>query len=1103
MMNNGIIEDWQNPQVFGINKEPYHATFMSYSNHESALKNNFCESPYYQTLNGKWQFYFCTNIDRVPADIHSLEDEHWGEINVPGSWQMQGYDAPTYLNTRYAFSTDSESLFPPTIPRENNRVGIYRKSFIISEEFDNRQVYIHFAGVESAFYLWVNGKKVGYSQNSFCPAEFNLTDYVIKGENTIIIQVLKWSDGSYLECQDMWRLNGIFREVYLFSTPNVHLCDFHISCDLDGNYEDAELKIKAKVINKTDKAVEPYYMDVEIYDHMDRAVEKIPFATGFTGNLNREWEGITWRPSTNRPKAILPNTIRSIYLTKGIENPRKWTAETPYLYKILLVLKDNYKKIVEVVTCKFGFRKVEIKEDQLLINGSPILLKGVNHHDFHYKTGRYLTNEAMEQDIVLMKQNNINAVRTAHYPHHPYFYELCNEYGLYVMDETNLETHGISYKDDVLPGNDPRWTHGVLDRVEGMVQRDKNHPSIIFWSMGNEAGFGDNIALMASYARTIDPTRLIHKRQMNSIGDVDSETYPSIDWLIYRANEHKDKPFLMNEYAHAMGNAMGNLKEYWEAIEAHKPLIGGFIWEWMDHGIEKRDAHHQPYFAYGGDFGNKVHDDNFCIDGILLPDRSSTPKLTEVKKVHEYIKVELPEKNSEGIIVNNRYYHKNLEDVELQWSLTEDGDEIKSGVLANIDIDPGEKKSFHIPINKVVYKQNVEYLLTIRFSLKENNAWAKKGHIIAWHQFIISNGENGDFNKQIKDDLNVIDNNGFIEVYNENITIKFNKKSGCIDQLVFNNKQIFTKEGPDLNVFRAPTDNDLRSSYVLDDNGWYKVGLNNVTKKVEDFRIELFDKKAISIFIHNTWKGKLETGFQQYSIYTVLNNGFIYVKNRIIPYGNLPVLPRIGLTFTMDSSFEVMKWYGRGPFESYPDRKCGAPIGLYESTVSDQLAPYVRPQEMGSKEDIRWLSLTDKSGSGVLIVPKELMSISSLLYTPMELDRVQHTHKLIESGKTILNIDYKQNGLGNASCGPEPLEKYKLYPYPVDFDFSLRPIDAVTSSCKVIYRETYDIEKYQVRFKDVMDELAPLKPRKMLLSQDLTGYIDPSDPEARKKAGYY
>jgi beta-galactosidase len=1055
------LREWENNSIIGVNKEPPHVLTVPFNDINQAICDGYKSSTNYYALNGKWKFHLSTNVNALPVDFYKDDycTDDWGNINVPGNWQLQGYDNPIYLNHRYPFHTDCETLNPPRIPHEKNSVGIYKTEFKTPQNWTDRQVFIHFAGVESAFYIYLNEKLIGYSQNSMSPAEFNITEYLKPDKNTLVVEVYRWSVGSWLEDQDMWRLSGIFRDVFLYAVPKVHVFDYFLHSELDDRCEDATFNATVKVINYTNERIESHSVKISIIDI---------------------YRGIRILESSVI-KPILPGTIRTVHIKEEIKKPIKWTAENPVLYNVLIELQDSSGKTIEVQKCNFGFRKIEIKDGKLNVNGQSVKLKGVNRQEFDPVNGRTISSERMLQDILLMKRSNINAVRTAHYPHEPEWYDLCDKYGLYVMDEANMETHGISYDDDVLPGNDPRWSAMSLDRISSMIQRDKNHPSIIVWSMGNEAGYGENIALMAAYARTIDITRLIHDRQMHSISDIESETYSSVQFLEEYALNNPCKPFLAVEYAHAMGNAMGNLKEYWETIGKYDCLIGGFIWEWADHGIKRTDKTGTQFYCYGGDFGDQVNDKNFCIDGIVLPDRQVTPKLLEVKKVYQFIKVEPYDILKGEIRVTNGYSFTNLNEFKVEWTLAENGLPITHGVIECGNIEPGENKVLTVPLKNVKMIEEKEYYLKLNFSLKENKLWAEKNFCVAWEQIKV-------MGSYICESINEIALNSklFIKeekdlclVKGELFEIVFDKKTGTINKLNYEDNNIIDTHGPVLNVFRAPTDNDSKSSYVLDKNGWYEVGLNTLKQKQCDFIVKNTDTNKAEIYVYVKYLGEQDTGFEHYINYIIYSDGTVRVENEIKPFGMLPILPRLGIMMSLNKCYDNITWYGLGPQESYPDRKAGVEIGVFNCQITNAVDYYIYPQEMGNKEEVRWVALTDEKGNGIIAIPEEVMSASAHRYYPQDIDSAQHTNELIPRDNIILYLDYKQNGLGNRSCGPEQIEKYKLYPKPAKFVFTLKPYKRRTKMI-ILPRKIYAI-------KGDRDNIEQLN---IYYRNIITGYID-------------
>ncbi|MFX1451027.1 MAG: glycoside hydrolase family 2 TIM barrel-domain containing protein, partial [Promethearchaeota archaeon] len=686
--------DWENSEFIAWNKEPAHATILPYQDIKSALGGSREQSDYYKSLNGNWKFNWVKKPSDRPVDFYKPEFDvnNWDEIPVPSNWQLHGYGIPIYTNVKYPFSVKTKHI--PSIDHNYNPVGSYRTEFLLPENWIGREIFIHFDGVKSAFYIWVNGQKVGYSQGSMTPAEFNLTNYVREGSNIIAVEVYRWSDGSYLEDQDMWRFSGIYRDVYLFSTPKVHLRDFFVRCGFDELYKNAKLKVRAKIRNYGEQSIKNYKIEVVL--------------------LDEEKEIVGPNPIMQEDMDLNPDTEISLEILADVEEPKKWSAESPYLYEILFILKNSENEIIEVERCYFGFRFVELKQSQIFINGRSIIFKGVNRHEHDPDHGRAVPLERMIQDIKILKQNNINAVRTSHYPNDPKFYDLCDKYGIYVLDECNLETHGLRNK---LPKSKPQWTDAVVDRMVRMVERDKNYPCIFMWSLGNEAGNGRNFIKMKEAALKIDSTRIIHYEGDYELreSDVFSTMYSTPKqleksgqfkwvttgfWKIVRPGKYKDKPRMLCEYAHAMGNSLGGLQKFMDVFERYPNCVGGFIWDYIDQGLRKISDDGKEFWAYGGDFEDKPNDRNFCINGILMPDRKPNPALFEVKKVYQNIKV-LPVELKKGKFrIYNKYNFIKLDIFDISWELTANGKIIQEAKLPKLAIDPGVKQDVEIPFEE-------------------------------------------------------------------------------------------------------------------------------------------------------------------------------------------------------------------------------------------------------------------------------------------------------------------------------------------------------------------------------------------------------------------
>lgn len=1097
------INDWfRSPELVHAGKEPYHCFFQSFETVEDAVEREKDDRTV--SLNGQWRFLYCRDIHThvKGMECRGYDDTGWDWIQVPGCWQGRKYEKPLYSSARTPFQPVRDLLCPPEVVDSYNSMAMYRKHFTLPKGWDGAQTFVRFEGVESAFGLWVNGYFAGWSQNSFAPSEFRITDYLESGDNVICCQVYRWCAGSHLEDQDMWRLSGIFRDVSLISRPDVSILDFQVKTLPDSSYENFDLKVLVKISNHTRVKQSPYFVEALLFDDKKQAVGNTPLAQGYTGSENPDWPVNTWRTWPTDPKFMFANSIRSVYLNARVSSPRKWSAEDPCLYTLVLVLKNEAGAVEEVIRKKIGFRSVEVKDGQICVNGSPVLLKGTNYHEFSPDHLRAITREEMVRDILLMKRHNINAVRNSHYPHQALWYELCDEYGMYVMDEGNLETHEISYKDDVLPGNDLRYTFACIDRAAAMVQVSKNSPSVIIWSMGNECGYGENVALMAAYCRTMDGTRLIHKRQMNAIADMDSETYPGVDWIVKRAKQRPDRPFILNEYAHSMGNAMGNFKEYWDAIEAYPCLCGAFIWEWCDHGIADTDEQGRSIFAYGSDYPAEINCGNFCIDGVVRPDRAETAKLKEVKYVQQFIHAKAEDVNRGRIVVANGYSHMGLEGFVMNWRVSADGNTLASGTVDHLTAEPGKTMEICLGYDaQKDWNEAGEYYLDLSFQLKQDTPWAEKGYEMAREQFFIRECPAEKTKEPRGSDSHpsfwACDGEETIRIGGTGFLYQFSKKEGEFCSIQYRGKEMLASQpsgcGPRLNVFRAPTDNDRHSPSGIGEHGWMKWDLARMDREVREAKLLIRMDQSCDIKASVLCRCGSDTGFWHYTVYHVDEQGTLTARNFIKPFGDLETLPRIGVRLVLWKGLEHLTWFGRGPWESYPDRKESAKVGRYTSTVTDQNEHYVRPQEMGNKEDVRFLALMDEEGDGLCVAGSELFSFSALHMTAEDLDETLHDAQLSPREATILSLDKRQNGLGNSSCGGDVMEKYRLKPLDTEFVFAVSPV----VSGNIV--------------RPVCDERTPKADQVFQIDESLSCAFsereerepfDPSDEKERKRAGY-
>lgn len=1005
------MNDWENPQMLERHREPAHATLIPYPDEASALTGNPGVSPFFRSLTGDWKFYYSESPQKAPKGFEqeSFDLSQWDTISVPSNWQMLGYGRPQYVNVLYPFPVD-----PPRVPNENP-TGSYRTNFTIPEDWDGHPVFIHFSGVDSAFQLWVNGQKVGYSQGSHMPSEFNLTPFIHSGVNTLAVRVFQWSDASYLEDQDMWRMSGIFRDVFLFAVPGVHLRDVSIQATPEG--AEGVLKIRS---------------DLEDYGEQPRE------GLGIKARLINKTGKTVFEDSFNGTSRFESGEEMGIEIEARISNPMLWTAEEPNLYTLLLTLTAPDGGTLEVLRFSVGFRRIEIREAQLFVNGKPIKIRGVNRHEFHPDLGHAVPFEAMLQDIRLMKQHHINAVRCSHYPPDPRWLDLCDQYGLYVIDEADLETHGFEPAGDWSQlAKDPEWKQAFLDRAERMVERDKNHPSIIIWSLGNEAGYGPNHDAMATRIREIDSSRPIHyERAYDSpVMDMVSVMYPELSTLIEQGKRTDDpRPFFMCEYAHAMGNGPGNLKEYWDAIRTYPRLLGGCIWEWADHGIRQYTDSGQEWFAYGGDFGEIPNDSNFCIDGLASPDRVPHSGLIEYKKILEPVFTEAIDLNTGRFRITNRYDFLSLKHLAGYWSLICGDQILEQGKLPVLDIPAGESQEISISYS---IPEKTDCWLNIRFLLEEETAWAPIGYEMAWAQFELP-AESDSIEKIAQDEtplLKVQETEHEIEIAGENFKVSFDKNKGTLAEWEYQGQSIM-EDGPRMNFWRAPTDNDI---YMA--NEWRRVGLNRLVARIDTVHLEEVTPEKLLIRVTASLAADgMRPVFNYKQDWMIYGTGDIVIKTELSPLAELSTLPRIGLRMSLPGEMEQFEWAGRGPHESYPDKKQSARFGIYRGTVSEQYYPYIKPQENGNKTDVRWAVVTNERGIGLFVSGESPLNLGVSHYTPEDLTQVKHTYELIPREETILTIDDKMCGLGSNSCGPGPLAEYLIKPEETRFTVRLRPI---------------------------------------------------------------
>jgi len=1074
--------EWEDPTIIAKNKLPARATSYSFTSEKDALRGNRDEARII-SLNGTWKFNFVEKSEDRPLDFYKKDVSGWDDIEVPSNWEMEGYGTPIYRNSGYPFGKQfsledvedpivwykknykvpeglsKDELYkgfiadvlyplmpnPPTIPIDNP-VGSYVRKFTIPGTWKNQRIILHFGGVSSAMYVWVNGKQVGYSQDSRLPAEFDITDVVQPGENSVAVQVFRWCDGSYLEDQDHWRMSGIHREVMLLAQPKIAIEDFFVRTRFDANFQDALLQIRPKITRPTNEDIKGWTLEAKLYSPEKQPVFDEPLTTDISKII---YESYPQR-----------DNVYFGIMERKIISPEKWSAEKPVLYTLVLTLKDIDGNVVEARSAKVGFREINIQNGQLLINGKSIKLYGVNRHDHDCVRGKSVTRDDMLQDVLLMKKFNFNAVRTSHYPNDPYFYDLCDKYGLYVIDEANIETHGLmGYLT-----NQPEWHMAFSDRVVRMVVRDKNHPSIISWSLGNESGCGPNHAAAAGWAKDYDPTRFIHyegaqgqpeskdyvaygtreykERKLGRIGnptdrdyvDVLSRMYSNLEQLETMAKSpYIKRPVMLCEYAHAMGNSFGNFQEYWDLMRKYPNLIGGFVWDWIDQGILKKDEKGKAFFAYGGDFGDKPNDNNFCINGIISADRKPKPEIYEAKYVMQPVEFTAVDLKNGLVRIRNRYNFTNLSELNLTWTVKEDNVEIQSGKLESFNLDPGDAKVVQIPIKKISAKPNAEYWLRLSVQLKDDKNWAKAGHEVAKQQFRFPVENVASVATQSKLPQSVLDDSGEnIVVAGKGFKAEISKNTGLLVSYQKEGEEML-KSPLKLYFWRPLTDNDER--------GWRAQNLLKVWKNLPE-------KLAVKSLKTNKENASVEAALALGDLNLILDysftpNGEVAVQFNLNIPEQFPEPIRVGMTTGVSNDWQQMSFYGKGPFENYPDRNAAAEVGIYSGTVNDFYFNYIKPQESSNHTEVRWLSLTDNRNNGLMVVGDEPIQTSVWPYSAENIRKAQHTNELQKANQLTVNITYKMAGVGGIdswSINARPIDKYRLLEKHYQFGFKLVPL---------------------------------------------------------------
>ncbi len=1025
--NHPFVKEYENPLINGINRMPARATSISYDNFADAARTNRRASARYMPLSGEWDFHFSPTVAGVPQGFYQpgFNTAGWNKLPVPGNWEMFGFGTAIYTNITYPFVP----VNPPYLPENDNHTGCYRTSFRVPAHWKDMQITLQFGGVSSADYVWLNGKFVGYSEDSHLPAEFDITPFLSDGENLLAVKVLKYSDGVYLEDQDHWRLGGIHRDVFITASPKVQLYDFFVTTHPDDNNRDAELRIRPsfKVFDYAD--YRGYELQVHLIDPAGKNVLSEPLQFDISRQINQRYS-----PQSAHHFQVLSTRV---------VNPMKWTAETPNLYTIVFDLKDPRGQTVEYRSTRVGFRKHEINDGEFLVNGRPVILFGVNRHDHNQYGGKVVSDDDMRRDVVLMKQFNFNAVRTSHYPNDPIFLELCDEYGLYVIDEANLETHALGSK----LSHDPDWVVAHLERAQRMVLRDKNHPSIIFWSLGNESGHGPNHAAMAQWVKEYDPTRFIHYegaiQNYNytandpSWVDMRSRMYFPIERMIQMANYSADpRPVVWCEYAHSMGNSTGNLFKFRDGMRAHKRLIGGFIWDWMDQALVKVAPDGQKYLAYGGDFGDTlINDNNFCLNGIINADQTPKPATWEAKKVFQPIEIVAIDVAAGTFRVNNHHHVLNTSIYNVSWEITEDGVSIREGTLDNLDIIAGGSRQITLPTVRSAIIPDKHYYINIRFSLKNEANWAPAGHIVAreqfelpWHFPLAESRLMGN-----PEELSVNNSSDKLTISGQTFSISIDQATGLLSSYRRNGTE-FLKTPLTPNFWRSLTDNDRRGARVQEHQAIWKDAAENIA--VEDMAILSSNKERVIVTV-SLFLEKIRSSFL--IDYEIMADGQLIINATLLPSAALPEIPRVGMQTRVPAALDTWAWFGKGPHENYIDREKGAAMGLYKKSVRNDFMHYAYPQESSNRIGIKWFSLTDGNNKGMFVKTADKLSVSAWPYTMDEIDAATHTW-VLTPGDITVNIDLIQMGVGGDdswSPGAKPHPEFRIPVKPYSYRFTI------------------------------------------------------------------
>ena len=1021
------------PEVVALNRMPMRADAFGFESREEAKTFDKEKSQNFLSLNGTWKFNWVQDPRKRPVDFYQsdFDDSRWDNFKVPANWETNGYGLPIYVNHPYEFTGRKKMgprLDPPyDIPADNNPVGSYRRYFTLPENWDGKQVFIHFGAVKSAFFLWINGRKVGYSTDSKLAAEFDITQYLKPGKNLVALQVYRWSAGSYLECQDMWRISGIERDVYLYATPKLDLRDFKVEGRLKDNYSVGALKVKA--------LVQSYKVDTN-------TLTSVPDTFSLAIALHDPNGRVIYESQSKGIQSVLGRYKKEVSFENDIPEVKQWSAEIPNLYTLYLTLKDQSGKVIQVVPTKVGFKSIELKGANVLVNGKRVFFKGVNRHEHHPRTGHTLSKEDMRKDMEMMKKLNVNAVRHSHYPPDPYWMSLCDEYGLYVIDEANIESHGRYYDLEYTLANDPAWREMHLSRIYRMYERDKNHTSIIAWSLGNEAGNGVNMYEAYDWLKSNDYRPVQYERAGDEYNtDMLVPQYPGPDYLAYFSSKAQSRSMIMSEYAHIMGNSLGNFKEYWDVIENSPFLQGGYVWEWIDQALDTI-KNGKRIMAYGGDFplegpvDQNITDNNFCVKGVVTAYRDLTPMAIELKKVHQYIKTQYM--GDYRIRIKNTYFFRDLANFQLNWQLIENGKTVQQGTVPQLDVAPGDSAIVTLPIKTSHIKTEKEYFINVHYALKAAEPFLEEGYELAYDQFPLGKPRPLATKLEASGKLLLEDDGNLAIIKGKDFEVGFDRKAGVM--LYYKQgKEKLLSQGPVPAFWRAPTDNDIGAGYNRKLRVWrnvYEEGkLVAVNVKHEGDAYHIMIKKTL-----------LDGDAEMIQHYAIEPNGSLLATNHFKAIkGEHKLLMRAGNNLTLNKQLSTIDFYGRGPWENYSDRKSASLVGLYKQKLDEQYFPYARPQESGNKSDVRWVSLTNAKGKGLRFeFTDSLLNFSALPYTLDDLDpevekKQYHSGELTKRDAIFMHLDLNQIGLqGIDSWGSEPLKQYRI-PFS-DFSYSYRVI---------------------------------------------------------------